>query len=70
MADAIFRDFIPEGEDPGAVGSGYRDFVPTPEVQPEPQAIEEAPEEPTESEEVIPVEVPTPEVKGGNRRSR
>ena len=30
MADA-FRDFIPEGEDVGAQGSGFVDFVPAPE---------------------------------------
>jgi len=26
MADA-FRDFIPEGQDPGALGKGFTDFV-------------------------------------------
>lgn len=25
------RDFIPEGEDTGAQGSGFKDFVPSPE---------------------------------------
>lgn len=25
---AIFRDFIPEGEDTGALGNGFKDFVP------------------------------------------
>ncbi len=29
---STFRDFIPEGEDPGALGSGFKDFVPAPEV--------------------------------------
>jgi hypothetical protein len=24
----VFRDFIPEGMDPGAEGSGFKDFVP------------------------------------------
>ena len=29
-----FRDFIPEGEDPGAFGNGrFQDFVPTPETK-------------------------------------
>jgi len=30
-----FRDFIPEGENAGALGSGFRDFVPTPEPKKE-----------------------------------
>lgn len=33
MADT-FRDFIPAGEDLGGQGSGFTDFVPTPDVQP------------------------------------
>lgn len=32
-----FRDFIPEGEDVGGAGSGFKDFIPErePEKQPE-----------------------------------
>lgn len=26
----IFKDFIPEGEETGAIGSGFKDFVPDP----------------------------------------
>lgn len=43
---APFRDFIPEGEDTGAQGKGYDDFVPpkVPEiVTPEPVVIKEEP---------------------------
>lgn len=35
----VHKDFIPEGEDPGGQGDGFRDYVPTPE----PQITEEAP---------------------------
>lgn len=33
MAD--YRDFIPEGEDLGGLGSGFKDFVPAPEPKPQ-----------------------------------
>jgi hypothetical protein len=38
-----FRDFIPEGDDTGALGSGFKDFVPPkketpPEDKPEEKA--------------------------------
>ncbi len=54
MAD-VNRDFIPEGEDPGALGSGFRDFVPAKEVAETPTEVseEEATEEVVESEEPI-----------------
>ena len=31
MSEQIFRDFIPEGNNLGAVGNGFKDFVPTPD---------------------------------------
>lgn len=43
---SLFKDFIPADEDPGAVGSGFKDFVPP--VQPRQQVVK--------LEEVQPVE--------------
>lgn len=38
--NSTFRDWIPEGEDTGAIGvNGFQDFVPAP--QPKLQAVEE-----------------------------
>lgn len=40
--EQAFRDYIPEGEDPGAFGNGsFQDFVPTP-VKTVEEKIEEA----------------------------
>lgn len=42
-----FRDFIPAGEDPGALGAGYKDFVPEP--KPVLRPVEEVlPEQPVD----------------------
>lgn len=52
--DDKFRDWIPEGEDTGAIGKdGFQDYVPAPE--PKPQVIEEVkqPEPVVEPEPVI-----------------
>lgn len=50
--EGIFRDFIPEGEDTGALtGNGYQDFVPSPEPVAE-QPVEEAPVQPEPVQEV------------------
>lgn len=70
MSDG-FKDWIPEGEDTGAIGDGgYQDFVPAPE--PKPQVIEEAPKEeqpivpPLEQPEEQPVAEPEqPAQEGG-----
>ena len=48
----IFKDFIPEGEDQGGQGKGFRDFVPPVEPKPAEEPVI-VPEEP-----VAPVEVP------------
>lgn len=50
----VFRDFIPAGEDVGALGSGFADFVPTNEVV----AVK-----PEHIANLQPVEEPTKEVK-------
>lgn len=44
MADT-FKDFIPADEDPGALGSGFKDYVPPrePQVVSEAPQVEEAP---------------------------
>lgn len=50
----VFKDFIPAGEDVGALGSGFVDFVPTKEtVTAKPEHIVN----------LQPVEEPTKEVK-------
>ena len=36
---APFRDWIPEGEDLGGQGRGFRDFVPTPEPVKTPEPV-------------------------------
>lgn len=64
MSDT-FKDWIPEGQDTGAIGDGgYQDFVPAPE--PKPQTVEPIVEQP----QVEPVEVPSepvvPPLEGGN----
>lgn len=58
MAGA-FRDFIPEGEDTGALGKGFRDFVP-PVV---PQVHEEPKEEPIITPEPIVTPIKTKKAK-------
>lgn len=42
MAD-VYRDYIPEGEDTGALGSGFKDYLPP--ATPQPQPVEEVKEE-------------------------
>lgn len=55
MDNNTFRDWIPEGEDTGAIGKdGFQDFVPAPE--PKPQVIEETKQpEPVVKPETEPV---------------
>lgn len=52
--DDKFKDWIPEGEDPGAIGKdGFQDFVPSP--TPQPQVIGELPQVGVEfTEPVVP----------------
>ncbi len=38
-----YQDFVPAGEDPGALGGGFSDFVPTPEPKAKPQPAKEQP---------------------------
>lgn len=54
MSDT-FKDWIPEGQDTGAIGDGgYQDFVPAPE--PKPQVVQEIIQpEPVVEPEVKPV---------------
>lgn len=58
--DDKFRDWIPEGEDTGAIGKdGFQDFVPAPE--PKPQVITEVTEPIVETQPVV------PPLEGGNQ---
>jgi hypothetical protein len=41
-----FRDFIPEGDDTGALGSGFKDFVPPREKSKQEDTPEEKEETP------------------------
>jgi len=52
-----FKDFVPEGEDAGAITKdGFQDFVPDP--QPQPQVMEETPEDPRTDNIPTPDEAP------------
>lgn len=37
----VFKDFVPEGDDPGALGQGFKDFVPTKQPAPKKEDQEE-----------------------------
>lgn len=54
----VFKDFIPEGEEQGAQGHGFKDFVPP--VEPKP-VVEETPVVP---EPVVEEPVEKPKKKG------
>jgi hypothetical protein len=57
-----FRDFIPEGEDTGAQGNGFVDFVPDPVPVAQPEPVVE--EKPVESVVEPDVEKPVSKKKG------
>lgn len=65
MAD-VNRDFIPEGDDPGALGSGFKDFVPTPEVVETPAPKAKKGNKTEEATEEVVEEIPAEEVVEGN----
>lgn len=61
MSDT-FKDWIPEGQDTGAIGDGgYQDFVPAPEPKPQVvEVVEPVIEQPVVSEPIV------PPLEGGN----
>ena len=75
MTDDKFRDWIPDGEDTGAIGDGgFQDFVPEP--QPKPQNVTETKVEPVVApqpkqdvaeDETISTESIVPPLDGGGK---